>query len=86
MKANIIQIGNEQGIFLPKTLLEECGFKDSVEITLRENGLFIQASPKRKPREGWKESFKKMAESGDDLLLDQDNAPSRWDQEEWNWD
>jgi hypothetical protein len=37
-------------------------------------------------REGWREAFRRMAESGDDGLLD-GSAPalSSWDKDEWEW-
>jgi hypothetical protein len=43
-------------------------------------------SPARPPREGWEESFRLMAERGDDRLLDPD-IPSLTssDEEEWRW-
>ena len=43
-------------------------------------------SPSESVREGWAEAFTKMAESGDDLQL-QDVAMSQsdWDQTEWEW-
>lgn len=84
MKANIIQIGDSQDIGLSKDIIDLCGFKESVEITFRDRGLLIQ--PARKVREGWEEAFGKMAESGDDLILDEDSAPSHWDAEEWTWE
>ena len=41
-------------------------------------------SPARPPREGWEESFRLMAERGDDRLLDPD-VPICLDEEEWEW-
>jgi hypothetical protein len=40
-----------------------------------------------KPRAGWAAAFQKMAERGDDSLLD-DRAEiiqSEWDEAEWQW-
>lgn len=84
MKANIIQIGNSRGICLPESAIKQCGFEEFVEITLRDNGLLLQ--PSKKTREGWEESFHKMGESGDDLILGEDSTPSHWDLEEWTWE
>ena len=38
------------------------------------------------PRQGWSEDFKRMAEKGDDALLDAE-APTLtcWDEREWEW-
>ncbi len=34
----------------------------------------------------WPEAFRRMAERGDDALLDADLASSsQWDEEEWEW-
>jgi len=46
----------------------------------------VPVSPERRPREGWEDSFRLMAERGDDTLLDGELLyPSRWDEEEWEW-
>ena len=37
-----------------------------------------------KPREGWDEAFRQMAERGDDWLLDEP-VSTVWDEEEWDW-
>ena len=37
MKIDIIKIGNSQGIRIPKTIMEQCGFSESVEIDLLNN-------------------------------------------------
>lgn len=39
-----------------------------------------------KPREGWEEAFKSMAENGDDVLpLEVAEEMTAWDEEEWEW-
>ncbi len=38
------------------------------------------------PRQGWEEHFQRMAENGDDVLLDADVfALTEWDEAEWEW-
>lgn len=59
MKIDIIKIGNSQGIRIPKTIMEQCGFTDSVEMEIKDGSLIL--SP-HKVREGWAESCSKMAE------------------------
>ena len=44
----------------------------------------MKTEPKRRPREGWAEAFRRMAEAGDDKLLDPPTA-TEWDETEWNW-
>jgi len=81
MKASIITIGNSRGLRLPKPILEQCGFENEVEIEVRNNELIIRRA--RQPRHDWEESFKAMAEKGDDLLME--FPEGRWDEEEWEW-
>ena len=37
-----------------------------------------------KPRAGWAEQLRKMAEAGDEKLLDE-WPPTKFDEEEWEW-
>ena len=84
MKAKIIQIGNSQGIRIPKTVLDQCDLKNEVEIEIIENGIVIRSH--RHARQGWAQAFKKMAQNNDDKLLDGDLlGVSSWDKAEWEW-
>lgn len=82
MKANIINIGNSQGIILPSMLLRQLklSFKSAVKIEI-ENGAIII---KPEPRQGWAEAAKQMHAEGDDELL-LDDLPNEFDKEEWTW-
>lgn len=84
MKTRIVPIGNSQGIRIPKLLLEQTGLSGEVEISAEDDALVIR--PARKPRALWAAAFQKMAQRGDDALLD-DVPPSgsRWDEDEWEW-
>jgi virulence-associated protein VagC len=53
-----------------------------VDLTVQDNQLIIQ--PARKPRQDWEAQFARMAEVGDDQLLDS-NVPTHWDETEWTW-
>jgi antitoxin MazE len=83
MKARIVPIGNSRGIRIPKILLEQTGLSGEVEISTENEALVIR--PVRKPRAGWALAFQKMAERGDDTLLDETPSLSRWDEDEWEW-
>ena len=85
MKTRIVNIGNSQGVRIPKPLLEQTGLHGEVEITAENTSLVIR--PVRRPREGWAAAFKEMAERGDDALLDITvaNSLSGWDENEWEW-
>lgn len=85
MITRIVKIGNSQGIRIPKLLLEQSGLRDEVELEVQNQNLIIR--PKRSVREGWDTAFRKIAEKGDDQLLDKDylTNQSSWDDDEWEW-
>ena len=82
MKTKIIQIGNSQGIRIPKPFLEQTGLSDEVELEVRADELVIRSA--KKMRADWDTAFAKMAEAGDDSLLDPE-VESQWDEDEWTW-
>jgi len=81
MKASIIQIGNSQGLRIPKPILKQCGFDGEVELEVQDKKLIIK--PYASVRNNWEKSFEKMAKNGDDQLLE--FAPNQWDEEKWEW-
>ncbi len=82
IRSKVVKIGNSRGIRIPRTVLEQAGLTDEVEMTVEGNKLIIQAF--RQPRQDWEDQFAEMAKQGDDQLLDE--APlSQWDEEEWTW-
>jgi len=84
MKSKIIKIGNSQGVRIPKPLIEQLGMDRDIEILVEENRLVI--CPADRIRAGWNSAFKAMAQSGDERLLDGDEAGgTKWDKEEWEW-
>ena len=69
----------------PKALLQNAGIETDVEIEVEDGQILIKAAA-RNPREGWEEAFRKMAEAGDDALLDGDRmGDSSWDETDWEW-
>jgi antitoxin MazE len=81
MKAQIIQIGNSQGLRLPKMMLEESGISGEVELELREDGILIKRSGK--PREGWAAAFRSLAENDDELAAA--DGTNDFDRRQWQW-
>jgi antitoxin MazE len=67
MRLKVIQVGNSKGIRIPKTILDEYGIKDEVEVDLKAEGISIK--PLNKPRENWKEVMRELHVSGGDELL-----------------
>lgn len=82
MKCQIIQIGNSQGIRIPKTLLEESGVSGEVDLELHPEGILIRNI--QRPRSGWDEAFKAMAENDHSELVAGDIG-STFDRKEWQW-
>ena len=82
MKTRIVKIGNSQGVRIPKLLLERSNLPEEVELEAQDNQIVIRSA--KRPRQGWADAFQMMAVSGADSLLDE-NVPTRWDVEEWQW-
>ena len=82
MKTSLIAIGNSRGVRIPKPLIEHCGLRR--EVKMEVSGRKIVISSTRRPRQGWDRAFARMAQRGDDKLLD-DYLPTRVDEEEWEW-
>jgi antitoxin MazE len=82
MKAPIVKIGNSRGVRIPKLWLDHLGLGEEVELAVQQDRIVIRAA--RRPRQGWEEQFRAMAELGDDRLLDAP-TPTQWDEAEWEW-
>jgi antitoxin MazE len=82
MKSQIIQIGNSQGIRIPKVLLEDSHITGEVDLELHPEGILIRNA--QKPRSGWDDAFKTMAENEEDELAD-GGATTEFERKEWQW-
>ncbi|KRT69139.1 MAG: SpoVT/AbrB domain-containing protein [candidate division NC10 bacterium CSP1-5] len=82
VKARVVRIGNSRGIRIPKVWLDQLDLDNEVELAVQKDRLVIRRA--RRPREGWEEAFRSMAEHRDDRLLDKP-AVTKWDREEWEW-
>ena len=76
-----MQVGNSQGIRIPKAMLELSGIRENVEIEVRDNQIVITAATKA--RVGWGDAFAQMASDGDEL--EPLEATNSWDETEWSW-
>ncbi|MCF8051465.1 MAG: AbrB/MazE/SpoVT family DNA-binding domain-containing protein [Desulfobacterales bacterium] len=84
MRSRIVKIGNSKGIRIPKPFLDQTGIGEDVELEVESNRIIVR--PVLDSREGWEDSFKAMAETGDDKpLIDDENLDHSWDEEEWQW-
>jgi antitoxin MazE len=84
MRTSIIQIGNSQGIRIPKVIIEQSHLAGEVDLEVEDGKIIIHSISH--PRQNWENKFKIMAEKGDDKMLDSDSvASSSWDKDEWEW-
>ncbi len=67
MLIKIVQIGNSQGIRIPKAIIEQCELGDEVEAIIEDKKIIL--SSKKKVRDGWAELF--------------DDEPLEEDLEDW---
>jgi antitoxin MazE len=67
---NIRQIGNSQGVVIPKSVLAQLGLDSTAgaEMTI-ENDALVLRRPVHPPRTGWAEAAMKIAQAGDDELV-----------------
>jgi len=82
VRSKVVKIGNSRGIRIPRALLEQAGLTEEVELSVQGDKLIIQSA--HQPRQGWEADFARMAETGDDRLLEE-TTPTRWNEEEWEW-
>lgn len=82
MKAQIIQIGNSQGIRIPKVLLEETKLAGEVHLEVHEGGILIRNA--QKPRASWDALFKSLGDGEDDQALEETSVTT-FEKKEWQW-
>jgi antitoxin MazE len=82
MLVSVVQIGNSKGIRLPKTILEQCEINDKIDMEVVDKEIILKAI-KNKPRDGWEDKFKLMAENGDDELVIDETIDL--DMKNWEW-
>jgi antitoxin MazE len=81
---HIIHIGNSLGVRIPKTIIEQVGFKENMDLVFKvtKEGLLI--SPEKQAREGWEQKFKSSKrELKKPSLLGA--FSNEFDKEEWIW-
>lgn len=83
MHVTIRQIGNSQGIVIPKPLLAQIGLDGGeAEMTI-EGGALVLRKPSTTARVGWADAARKIAGWGGDVLVmgefgNQDDAELAW--------
>jgi antitoxin MazE len=83
MDANIIKVGNSNGIILPAAVLKELNLstKSSVRIVVEKGAIVIRPGV----RQGWEEAAIKLHQNGDDEPLIPDLFEDEH-MEDWTWE
>ncbi|MBM4307521.1 MAG: AbrB/MazE/SpoVT family DNA-binding domain-containing protein [Deltaproteobacteria bacterium] len=82
MKTRLVRIGNSRGVRLPKTIIEQAGLTDEVELGVRDGAIVIARASSA--RAGWADAARQMRQRNEDRLLDVP-IPTRFDEKEWRW-
>jgi len=82
MKTRLVRIGNSRGVRLPKTIIEQAGLTDEVELGVRDGAIVIARTSSA--RAGWADAARQMRQRNEDRLLDVP-IPTRFDEKEWRW-
>ena len=83
MKVDLVRIGNSRGIRIPKPIIDQCGFGDTVDLRVERDCLII--APDRPPRLGWEKAFQAADSTAEDQLLPDTMPSNEFDREEWRW-
>jgi antitoxin MazE len=60
----LVPIGNSQGVRIPKALLQKYGLSNSLILEETDRGILLRQ--KREDKLSWEDTFKAMAEEGED--------------------
>ena len=83
IKTQLVRIGNSRGIRIPRVVMEQAGLRGELELEVRRKQLVVR--PASRPRQGWDDRFREMAERGDDRPLWPEAALTSFDDKEWEW-
>jgi antitoxin MazE len=61
-------MGNSQGVLIPKPILAQVGLEGSADLQVRDGVIEIRPIHRR-PREGWADDARRLAEQGSDALV-----------------
>jgi antitoxin MazE len=66
-------------------MIEQVGLADEVELEVVDGAIVIRR--KRRPREGWAEAAKRLAERGEELPPEiRDMTETEWMRDHWRWE
>ena len=67
MQIRLVKIGNSRGVRLPRSVIEEVGLEDAVELRVRKGVLTL--TPVNAARAGWADAARACHQQGDDGAL-----------------
>ena len=79
MLIDLIQIGSSRGIRIPKSVLQQCGMIDHLEMKIDRSKIILE--PVKSTRAGWRDAFAKNKKEQEKL----DYFQNEFDQNEWRW-
>ncbi len=83
--AKLVAIGNSRGVRIPKAMIEQIGLGEEVELEVVDGTIVIRR--KRRPREGWAEAAKLLAERGEELPPEiTEMTETEWMRDHWRWE
>lgn len=85
MITKVVKIGNSRGIRIPKSIIDQSGIKNEVELVVKDDKIIIKSISE--VRRNWDLAYQRMSSNNDDVLLDQESFDKQnlWDKEEWTW-
>ncbi len=70
MRTRLIDIGNSQGIRLPKAVIEQAQLTEELDLEIRDDSIVIRS--RRQTRDAWREAASACHQAGEDRLEDWD--------------
>ena len=86
MRATVRKLGNSAGVVIPREMLAEIGLApgDAVDLALEDGRIALTpVTAKRRPRKGWAEASRAIAEAGEDALVWPEFGNEGDDELEW---
>ena len=72
MKISLVRIGNSQGIRIPSSIIKQCGFKQDLDLCVKNKAMIVTAS--EAVRKDWQQATEK------------ENEQTPFDEKgEWEW-
>jgi antitoxin MazE len=81
---HIIHIGNSFGVRIPKTIIQEVGFKENMDLVFKVTAEGLLISPAKRARAGWEQKFKSSRQGPKKASLLEDFS-NEFDEDEWEW-